>query len=267
MRALFSLPRWLLIGVFLHVLAGALLLIDVAWWPLSLALILMTHAAIAIAGLLPRCSLLGANLVRLPTAAIRRGEIAITIDDGPNPEVTPHVLQILKMYDAKATFFCIGERAERYPELCRAIVAAGHHVENHGQRHRHHSSLFGPQQWLNEISAAQTTLHRITGRRPQFFRAVAGLRNPFLDSVLCRLDLRLATWTRRGYDTRTGNAAKVLQRLTRNLAAGDILLLHDGNAAHTQHDTAVILDVLPTLLGAIVERKLRPVTLSDALND
>lgn len=267
MRALYSSQRVLIIGVFLHALALGLVLADFAQWPWALAIIIATHAVIAIAGLLPRSTLLGANLVRLPAAAVARREIAITIDDGPDPEVTPRVLEILAARNAKATFFCIGERAERHPEICRAIVAAGHRVENHGQRHRHHSSLFGPRGWLQEINAAQATLQRITGRRPVFFRAVAGFRNPFLDAVLRQLDLRLATWTRRGYDTRTGDTAQVMRRLTRNLAAGDILLLHDGNAARTKNGAPVILEVLPQLLDKLAELDLSTVTLSDALDE
>lgn len=251
----------------LHALAIGLLLFDVALWHWSLAIILATHLLIAMTGLLPRSTLLGANLVRLPATAVARGEIAITIDDGPDPEVTPRILEILEAYNAKATFFCIGERAERHPALCRAIIAAGHQVENHGQRHRNYSSLFGPRAWMTEISAAQATLHRITGRAPQFFRAVAGLRNPFLDPVLRKLDLRLATWTRRGYDTRTGDADKVLQRLIKNLAAGDILLLHDGNAARTRKGAPVIHEVLPKLLEKLNALNLRAVTLCDAFND
>lgn len=263
----FPLNRFLIICIALHVGAIGLMLFNFAWWPWSVAIILATHAVIATAGLLPRSTLLGANLIRLPAAAIRRGEIAITIDDGPDPEVTSHILEILAAYNAKATFFCIGERAARHPELCRAIIAAGHHIENHGQRHRNYSSLFGPQGWLKEIGDAQTTLHNITGRYPVFFRALAGLRNPFLDPVLQRLGLCLASWTRRGYDTQTGNAERVLQRLTNNLRAGDILLLHDGNAAKSEMGTPVILAVLPQLLDELTKRNLKPVTLSDALND
>jgi peptidoglycan/xylan/chitin deacetylase (PgdA/CDA1 family) len=261
------LNRFLIICIALHAVALGLMLIDFAWWPWSLAIILVTHAVIAAAGLLPRSTLLGANLVRLPAAAIRRGEIAITIDDGPDPEVTPRILNTLAAHDAKATFFCIGERAARHPELCRVIIAAGHHIENHGQRHRNYSSLFGPQGWLREINDAQTTLHSITGRYPVFFRALAGLRNPFLEPVLQRLGLRLASWTRRGYDTQTGDAARVLRRLTHNLAAGDILLLHDGNAAKSETGAPVILAVLPQLLDELSKRNLKPVTLSDALDD
>ena len=120
-----------------------------------------------------------------------------------------------------------------------------------------------------EVAAAQATLGELAGRRPRFFRAPAGLRNPFLDPVLAALDLRLAAWTRRAYDTRNGNPAQVLARLAgsgRNaLAAGDILLLHDGNAARGPDGRPVILAVLPALLARIHAAGLQPVTLADAI--
>ena len=115
-----------------------------------------------------------------------------------------------------------------------------------------------------DIAAAQACLGEITGQAPRFFRPTAGLRNPFLEPVLASLDLRLAAWTRRGYDTREGRPDVVLGRLTRHLAAGDILLLHDGHAARTPTGEPAILGVLPPLLRRLAEDGLRPVTLVDA---
>jgi peptidoglycan/xylan/chitin deacetylase (PgdA/CDA1 family) len=100
---------------------------------------------------------------------------------------------------------------------------------------------------------------------PTFFRAPAGLRNPFLAPVLHREGLTLASWTRRGFDTRERDAARVLQRLTRGLAAGDILLLHDGNAARDAQGRPVILDVLPALLAALRRERLVAVTLPQSV--
>jgi hypothetical protein len=90
------------------------------------------------------------------------------------------------------------------------------------------------------------------------------MRNPFLDYALTRLGLQLVSWTRRGYDTRNADADDVLARLTRELAAGDILLLHDGHARRAAHGMPVVLDVLPRLLDALEVAGLRPVTLRAA---
>lgn len=233
-------------------------------WPVLLIAVLLLHGLIAMAGLLPRCNWLGRNLSRLPPQAIRRGEVAITIDDGPDPLVTPAVLDLLRQRGVAASFFCIGERAQQYPDLCRRVVSEGHALENHGQRHRKHTSLFGPAGWQAEVGDAQQALQAISGRSPMFYRPIAGLRNPFLEPLLQRSGLILASWTRRGYDTRVNDPALVCQRLLRNLAAGDILLLHDGNAARAPDGTPLILLVLPRLLDELASRGLRPVTLQAA---
>jgi peptidoglycan/xylan/chitin deacetylase (PgdA/CDA1 family) len=235
-----------------------------ALWPWALGALAANHGVLTIAGLLPRSTLLGPNLTRLPATAAARGEMALTIDDGPDPEVTPRVLDLLDAAGVKASFFCIGQRARENPALCREIDARGHRVENHSDAHSKAFSCFGPRGMQADIDRAQQTLADITGDAPRFFRPTAGLRNPFLDPVLAALDLRLASWTRRPFDTREGNPEIVLARLTRGLAGGDILLLHDGHAAHTATGQPTILAVLPRLLQIVEEQQLNPVTLADA---
>ena len=244
-----------------HALAAAGLFVPGAW-PWSVGALVVNHALITAAGLWPRSDWLGPNVTHL-----RRSlpEIAITIDDGPDPDVTPAVLDLLDAYHAVATFFCIGAHVQRCPGLAREIVKRGHLIGNHSQHHRHHFSVMTPGQITREIAQAQATIEDITGTSPRYFRAPAGLRNIFLDPVLQSLDLHLVSWTRRGFDTRTGDAALVLRRLTRGLQAGDILLLHDHHAAITPSGRPVILDVLPSLMGAIESRGARTVTLAQAL--
>lgn len=249
-------------------LHGAALLVTVLrphWWPWTLGAVIANQLQLTALGLWPRSSALGANMTRLPAAAAARGEVAITIDDGPDPEVTPRVLAILAEYRVRATFFCIGERAERYSDCVRECVRSGHAIENHSQRHRHDFSLLGPRRLRREIAQAQQVLGELSGSAPCFFRAPAGLRNPLLDMVLQRLGLRLASWTRRGFDTVSTDAGSVVARLTRNLRAGDILLLHDGHAARSDGGTPLVLEVLPRVLEAMAQRSLRAVTLREAL--
>ena len=250
----------------LHVLALAAVIAAPAQWRWALGAVLANHALLVLLGLWPRSHWLGPNWTRLPAAATARNEIALTIDDGPDPVVTPQVLELLDRYAAQATFFCIGEKAARHPDLCREILRRGHAVENHSQHHRHHFSLLGRSGITRELQAAQDTLTTITGQRPLFFRAPAGLRNPFLDPVLARLGLRLANWSARGFDTRTGDGERVKNKLLRGLRAGAILLLHDGNAAHTPGGIPVILEVLPAVLAAAKAANLRFVTLRHALS-
>jgi len=241
----------------LHVAALIVTVLRPHWWPWTVLAVIADHLWLTATGLWPRSTGLGSNWVELPAAAAARGEVAITIDDGPEPQVTAQVLSILARYDARATFFVIAQ-------CVRDCIAAGHAIENHSYAHRHNFSLLGPGRLGREIERAQNALTLITASRPRFFRAPAGLRNPFLDPVLQRQELQLASWTRRGFDTINADADVILGRLTRGLKAGDILLLHDGHASLTSNGTPVILEVLPRLLEAIKHKALRPVTLVEA---
>ena len=265
-----ALRRWspaplLYASAAVHLGAAASIVARPLVWPWALAALGANHLCLAAAGLWPRSQLLGPNWIRLPPQSGPPGRVAITIDDGPDPDVTPRVLSQLAEHRAQATFFCVGDRVERFAGLARDIVNRGHAIENHSQRHRHTFSVLGPRGIGAEISRAQDSIFRATGSTPRFFRAPAGLRNPFLDPVLARMQLRLASWTRRGFDTVNTNADAVYRRLANPLQDGDILLLHDGNAARSRSGKAVILEVLPRLLEAMALKQLRPVTLRSAL--
>jgi len=235
-------------------------------WALAAGLVVLANQVLIVAATLwPRGRWLGPNVVRLPPAAAGRGELALTIDDGPDPEVTPAVLDALDAAGVKATFFCIAERVAQHPALAREIVARGHDIQNHTVSHRHSFSLLGPRGYATELAEAQRIIESVTGRRPTCFRAPAGFRNPFLAPKLARLGLTLVSWTRRGFDTREADPVRVLGRLTRGLAGGDILLLHDGHARRTPEGVPVILQVLPRLIERCHAAGLRPVRLCDAL--
>jgi peptidoglycan/xylan/chitin deacetylase (PgdA/CDA1 family) len=251
-------------SVALHAVAAGALIMRPQLWPWVLTAVVADHLTLTAAGLWPRATLLGPNLTRLPPRAAARGEIAVTIDDGPDPEVTPAVLALLDKHAVRASFFCVGECVARHPQLAREIVARGHGLENHSQRHLHRFSLLGPGGLRAEIAGAQQSIVLATGIAPRFFRAPAGLRNPFLEPELARAGLTLVSWTRRGFDTVTTEPERVSARLTRGLAAGDILLLHDGHAARTAGGDPVILTVLPALLTAVRAAGLKPVTLRAA---
>jgi peptidoglycan/xylan/chitin deacetylase (PgdA/CDA1 family) len=253
-------------SVALHVGAVAATAMNPHIWPWSLGAVAANHATITLAGLWPRSSLLGPNWTRLPAAAAARNLVALSIDDGPDPATTPRVLDILDAHCAKATFFCIGQRIQRFRGLAQEISDRGHAIENHTFRHPNYFSLLGPKAIASEIERAQDVIAAVTGERPRFFRAPAGLRNPFLAPQLQRFDLQLASWTRRGFDTVNGNADVVFRRVTRNLASGDILLLHDGNAAKEASGAPVISEVLPRILREITTQGLRPIIMRDALD-
>lgn len=249
------------VGVHATAAGAALLLPGAAPW--ALGAVALNHLGLSAAGLWPRSHWLGPNVTRLPAAA--GAQVAITIDDGPDPAVTPELLDLLDAEGVRATFFCIAARAAEHPALLREMVRRGHDIQNHSHAHRHDFSLSGPKKLEAEISRAQQTLADLTGRLPHAFRAPAGLRNPLLDPVLHRLGLHLVSWTRRGFDTRDANPARVLARLGRGLAAGDILLLHDGHARRSGSGRPVLLEVLPPLLARCRAAGLGTTTLAAAL--
>lgn len=252
------------ISIILHAILLVVLLAAPQLWPWLLAILIANHLVISTVGLLPRSHWLGPNWTKLPPAATLRNEIALTIDDGPDPLVTRPVLEILDRYQVKATFFQIGDHAMKHPELCREIIERGHAIENHSQRHKLYFSLMGSNSIMREITDGQETLSHITSIRPQFFRAPAGLRNPFLEPVLSRLGLKLTSWSVRAFDTQNGNVEKVKHKLIAGLRPGAIILLHDGNAARTKADEPIILAVLPAILEAAREKGLHFVTLAEA---
>jgi peptidoglycan/xylan/chitin deacetylase (PgdA/CDA1 family) len=254
-------------SVLLHAGGVAALAAAPEAWGAVLAAIAANHAALFAATLAPRSRLLGPNLTRLPDAAARRGEIALTFDDGPDPEITPRVLDALDRAGARGTFFCVGGRAEAHPALVREIARRGHAVENHSLGHSTVFGWYGPDRLHRDIAAAQDVLAALTGRAPAFFRAPFGVRNPFVDPVLARLGLVYVSWTRRGYDTVDGDASRVARRLAARLEAGDVLVLHDGVAIGTRRAQPAVLEVLPRLLELAAGRELKPVTLGAACGD
>lgn len=264
------LPRWstppaLAASIGLHAVAfgTAALVPEALWW--ALGGIGLNQMGLTAAGLWPRSRLLGPNITRLPDAAAERLQFALTLDDGPDPEVTPRVLDVLEQHRARATFFCIAARAQAQPALLREIVARGHDVQNHSHSHRHHFALLGPRALAREVGRAQQVLGDLCGAPPHCFRAPAGLRNPFLDPVLHGQGLHLVSWTRRGFDAVSRDAQRVLQRLTLGMAAGDIVLLHDGHGQRGRRDPPVVLEVLPRLLAHAAACGLHSTTLRDAV--
>jgi peptidoglycan/xylan/chitin deacetylase (PgdA/CDA1 family) len=251
----------------LHVAGAAVLVFRFPLWPWVLAVLAVNHLLLSAAVLWPRGRVLGPNRVRLPSSSAARNEVSLNFDDGPDPKVTPRVLDLLDRHHARASFFCVGEKAAAFPELVREIAQRGHSVENHSHRHPNAFAFYGPWRLRREVDAAQAAIAGATGRAPEFFRAPAGFRSPMLDPVMAPRGLQYVSWTRRGFDTVDGDAGRVLRRLTRGLAPGDILLLHDSGSARAGDGDPVVLAVLPALLELLAARGLKPVTLPHACRD
>src|SRR3954447_22535422 len=253
-------PSPLLLGsLALHVAGIAAVAADPRRWRTVAGLLVADHLALAAVSLWPRSQALGPNLLRLPAAAARPGEVALTFDDGPDPRVTPRVLYLLDDAGMKAPLCGLARRPRAHPPLAAEIPRRGHRVENHTDTHPHLFACYPAPLLRREVERAQGTIAAAAGRRPRYFRAPAGLRSPFLDWVLHRSGLRLVSWTRRGFDAVEQNPAAVARRLLGGLAPGDILLLHDGRASGSPGGNPVVLEALPRVLDALAARGLRSV--------
>lgn len=244
-----------------HVGAAAAVVASPATWPWALGAVAASHAFTVVQTFFPQAQLLGPALTRLPRAFADRGAVALTFDDGPDPEVTPATLDLLDAAGAKATFFCVGEEVRRFPALAREIVARGHAVENHSYSHSIYIGLWSPSRLRRDLAAAQDAIADATGVVPRFFRPPFGVRNPMTEPALAGIGLHCVVWCARAYDTVELDPARVVRRLTRTLDAGAIALLHDGIAIRGHRGPSAMLAALPQILATLSARKLHSIQL------
>jgi len=175
-----------------------------------------------------------------------RKRVALTFDDGPDPSVTPVLLDLLDELGVKATFFCIGRNVLEHPDIVRRIAAKGHCLANHTFRHAWWTNFLWGRALRNEIDRAQYALESVTGVRPVFFRSPMGLTNPHLDSALRKAGLVLIGWDVRSLDRRRESASIVINRVLRKVRDGSIVLLHDGRA-----DKDRLLEIVRQVIDAL----------------
>jgi peptidoglycan/xylan/chitin deacetylase (PgdA/CDA1 family) len=155
--------------------------------------------------------------------------VAITFDDGPDPESTPQLLELLHHRRVAVTFFCIGRKVVQHPLLAAQMFREGHQLENHSHTHSNGTNLFSVARLESELKQTQTAIQQATGVAPRFFRPPFGFSNPRIFRVAGSLGLTVVGWTVRGFDTADRNPERVVKRLARGLKPGAIILLHDGN--------------------------------------
>lgn len=197
------------------------------------------------------------------SARSERG-LALTFDDGPHPEHTRTVARHLKKFGARATFFVIGEKAERHPDLLRELVDQGHEVGVHGYRIDRWLTLRSAEAAHDDLARCVEVIERATGERPDLFRPPYGLVTPRIVRATDELDLDIIGWSARALDglART-TADQLLRRAVPALRGGAILCLHD--AAERDDRLPVAPGALPALLAAVAERNLTAVTISELL--
>lgn len=155
-----------------------------------------------------------------------RGKVAITFDDGPDPNTLP-VLEVLERYGAKATFFCIGSQIEKHPEILRKIHERGHLIGNHTFSHSYTFPVFTVKKMEEEIIKTNGLIKKWTGEEGFYFRPPFGVTNPRIAKAIRLTGMRSIGWNRRSLDTVKQNQKEVLERTAHQLKSGDILLFHD----------------------------------------
>lgn len=211
---------------------------------------LLSHVGFVIPVFLPRARLYAPVVTRLAGPA---SQVWLTIDDGPSDD-TLALLDLLDHHGARATFFLVGTRAARRPELVREIVRRGHDIGNHS--HNHPQAWFwalGPHRMEAEIGQAQHTLTQLGERPPCWCRAVVGMTNPWLLAPLHEHRLTRVAWSARGYDAVDGNVERSVRRIVAGLRPGAIVLLHEG-AKHGRNP-----EIVSRVLEALAERGLTAV--------
>jgi peptidoglycan/xylan/chitin deacetylase (PgdA/CDA1 family) len=256
-------------------------------WILTAPAVLATGVGLTAYGAAyPHAQLFGASISR--TKSPRK--LAITFDDGPNPSITPKLLDLLARHNARATFFLIGRYARECPELVREIHARGHVLGNHTQTH---ANLFrlGPAQTRDELSRCQDAIVAANDASapPRWFRPPWGLRSPWLGKATHELDLRTIMWSLLPGDWRAqtdqwliDRSAPIASRAERAFAGtsasntasdrkgssvtGDILCLHDGSHARQNADRTHTLAALEYWLPRWRDLGLEFVTIDAAVN-
>jgi peptidoglycan/xylan/chitin deacetylase (PgdA/CDA1 family) len=220
--------NWSRRAIFGFAISAALFFVAVvAFHPwLALGVLFLSHLLVLFPTLVANCQWWGPVMTRFETT---QREVWLTIDDGPDARHTPRMIALLAQFDATATFFTIGKRAEQLPNEIAQIREGGHAVANHTWSHPSGTFwAFLPARIAREIGRHPT--------RSRYFRAPAGLKNFFLHPLLTARGMLLVGWTVRGLDTLSNDAAAVAARIRRGLRPGAIVLLHEGHRAENEPD-------------------------------
>jgi peptidoglycan/xylan/chitin deacetylase (PgdA/CDA1 family) len=189
--------------------------------------------------------------------------IALTFDDGPDPVTTPEILDILKTYSINAAFFCVGERAERYPEIIKRIREDGHILGNHGYSHTklHNRSLKFIRDEIEKSERVLNPLTEINGYK--LFRTPHGFKSLRLARDLKKRNYILVGWTRGIWDTDGSDANTLLKRAEAYLRDGVIYLLHDGRDIVGSSTNTV--EFLRKFIPILHNRGYRIITITDTI--
>ncbi len=177
-------------------------------------------------------------------------KVALSFDDGPHPEITPRVLEILRRYEVKAAFFVCGANALRHPHLVRQIDEEGHIVGNHTFSHSLFLTLSGLA--FGETVKTQEILTDILGKDSRFFRPPHGLASPFFLKKLRSLGFKIVSFDVVAYDWKKSTTAeKIVQRVKMSVKDGSIIVLHDGDETREKAERKEVVKALPGVIESL----------------
>jgi peptidoglycan/xylan/chitin deacetylase (PgdA/CDA1 family) len=176
--------------------------------------------------------------------------VALTFDDGPNPDATPLILDALAERGVKATFFILGRHAERWPDLVARVAAEGHSIGNHGYFHRklHFKS---PAYVRNDLELGTTAIEQAANVRPRLFRAPHGFRNPWVTPIARSLGQRTVGWSLGVWDSDRPGVDVIVKRTVEGAEPGSILLLHDGDGYDPEGDRTQTAHAVPLIIDRL----------------
>jgi len=156
-----------------------------------------------------------------------KNQILLSFDDGPDPALTPLILDLLDQYDAKALFFIIGNRAEKFPAVIKEIQARGHIIGNHSWSHHHYFDFFSVNKMIVEVERTNELLQQILGEKPLYFRPPFGITNPRIRRLVEKTGMKSVSWSFRSYDTKSRSNERIIKKMRTDIKGGQILLFHD----------------------------------------
>lgn len=186
--------------------------------------------------------------------------ICLTFDDGPDPIYTPKILHVLAEYNVTATFFVLGEAAERFPHLVEKMFKEGHSVGNHTYSHRH-PWIMSSGRAKQEVTQANTVIKNITGSTPKWFRPPFGRLRTAMRMQAHTERMTTVLWSRSIIDWGMFGTTTGISRRLDNIEAGDIVLMHDGRPEHNHPD--ITYECLPRFLRSLADKSLVARNLDD----
>jgi peptidoglycan/xylan/chitin deacetylase (PgdA/CDA1 family) len=182
--------------------------------------------------------------------------VALTFDDGPNPDATPLVLDALKARGVHATFFILGRHAERWPELVQRVADEGHAIGNHGYYHRklHFKS---PAYVRDDLTRGTEMIERAAGVHPRLFRAPHGFRSPWVTAIARSLGQRTVGWSLGVWDSDRPGVDAIAERTVSGAHPGSILLLHDGDGYDPSGDRMQTARAVPLIVDRLLAQDYR----------